>query len=187
MPKSFNEEYAKHGINCTICLEGYTGESQVVMTPCFHVFHSACLMSWFNENPLKQKCPNCNTNIVEGYQANEKPIELPIVEREESPRHHGIPTNRNTEEGMIHLNNIYNNINQNNENKLIVVQNTPQCQKGEGSNSTQNDNTVTENETKNISNPKQEESSAKITEVNVTIYVKENNIVQTNPPVTKNP
>lgn len=50
--------------NCTICLEDFTLESEVITLSCRHTFHLTCLKNWLSQILLNPKCPNCNDNIL---------------------------------------------------------------------------------------------------------------------------
>lgn len=42
--------------NCPICLESYSGEQEVLLLECRHIFHKPCSMQWFEKN---NHCPMC--------------------------------------------------------------------------------------------------------------------------------
>ena len=54
----------KFKTDCTICLEGFTDFSIVLVLHCKHIFHRDCLKEWLEKNILKCKCPNCNYNVI---------------------------------------------------------------------------------------------------------------------------
>ncbi|TNV82141.1 hypothetical protein FGO68_gene6674 [Halteria grandinella] len=61
--------YAKSALketfpNCVICFEDFTPESEVRETPCHHLFHSQCIMSWLKTKLPKADCPNCRQDFV---------------------------------------------------------------------------------------------------------------------------
>lgn len=57
-----NEEDAKNGRQCLICLSDFVPGEQTVMLKCGHFFHKDCLMPWFVEH---HTCPTCRENIDE--------------------------------------------------------------------------------------------------------------------------
>lgn len=50
---------------CVICLENFEENSQVLYLPCFHLFHSNCILRWLLDH---NKCPNC----LNGYKEEEE-------------------------------------------------------------------------------------------------------------------
>ncbi|RRT63072.1 hypothetical protein B296_00042997 [Ensete ventricosum] len=44
------------GKDCTICLEAFVPNDQVLVTPCNHMFHNDCLVPWVKS---QGKCPVC--------------------------------------------------------------------------------------------------------------------------------
>ena len=67
-PKKCKKEYEKYNIECSICLEKYKDDIDMVcLTPCSHLFHYKCLYDYFHKNE-KAKCPNCNYDIINHYQ-----------------------------------------------------------------------------------------------------------------------
>ena len=66
-PKKCKKEYEKYNIVCTICLEKFIENIDMVsVTPCFHLFHSKCLDIYFRKNK-NAKCPNCNFDIINHF------------------------------------------------------------------------------------------------------------------------
>ena len=66
-PKKCKKEYEKYNVICTICLEKFKEEIDMVsVTPCFHLFHNKCLNLHFRKNK-NAKCPNCNYDIIKHY------------------------------------------------------------------------------------------------------------------------
>ena len=45
---------------CVICLDDFKKDDEVIKTPCLHVFHSKCIIEWFNN---KNTCPICKFEI----------------------------------------------------------------------------------------------------------------------------
>lgn len=50
------EEEKDEGKECTVCLEAFVANEQVLVTPCNHMFHNDCLVPWVK---LHGKCPVC--------------------------------------------------------------------------------------------------------------------------------
>lgn len=46
-------------VTCTMCFEEYDEASQLMILPCFHRFHWACVADWLKKRP---ECPICKTN-----------------------------------------------------------------------------------------------------------------------------
>jgi hypothetical protein len=67
-------------MDCSICFDPIDAESQVVSTPCGHVFHSNCMETWIAQG--KQNCPQCR-KVCE--RQNIRPIFLPFSDQE-NPR-----------------------------------------------------------------------------------------------------
>ena len=62
--KNLNEFYKKNNKECSICLESYSDNDEVVVFNCLsHVYHKKCLYKWFvvekNEN-----CPLCRKDVL---------------------------------------------------------------------------------------------------------------------------
>ena len=66
-PKKCKKEYEKYNIECTICLDKFKDDIDMIsLTPCSHLFHHRCLYDYFQKNK-NAKCPNCNFDIVKYY------------------------------------------------------------------------------------------------------------------------
>ena len=61
------KDYARNSV-CTICLEDFTGEEEVVLCPCKHCYHENCIKEWLR---LKNSCPLCKLNIRRGLLTSE--------------------------------------------------------------------------------------------------------------------
>lgn len=50
-------------LECSICLEGWTQDQRtaILLPRCKHVFHGACIGTWFKEN---RACPNCRVPVI---------------------------------------------------------------------------------------------------------------------------
>ena len=47
---------------CVICLDDYKNGDEIIKIPCLHVFHSKCILEWFNN---KNFCPICKFELKE--------------------------------------------------------------------------------------------------------------------------
>jgi hypothetical protein len=56
--------------NCTICMEDFLPDSDVLTLTCRHAFHPNCLKNWLSIILLNPKCPNCNNKILD-YESEE--------------------------------------------------------------------------------------------------------------------
>ena len=45
---------------CVICLENFKKGDELIRTPCFHCFHSKCIIEWFKNN---NTCPICKFEV----------------------------------------------------------------------------------------------------------------------------
>jgi len=66
-PEDFVEDEGGYPASCSICLVDFSADdTDIVMTPCSgqrHVFHRACLATWFR---VAQTCPLCRTALGGG-------------------------------------------------------------------------------------------------------------------------
>jgi len=60
MPRRVATNIDTHS-SCTICLDGFNIEDELVTTPCLHVYHTACLVPWLSESDT---CPTCITKVL---------------------------------------------------------------------------------------------------------------------------
>ena len=67
-------------MDCPTCWDSIDAESQVVSTPCGHVFHSDCIETWIDKG--KKNCPQCRKKCS---RKNIRPIFLPFSD-EGNPR-----------------------------------------------------------------------------------------------------
>jgi hypothetical protein len=81
--------------NCTVCLEVFNSNNEIVKLNCKHLFHFHCLKDWLDKILLEPKCPVCNDHI------------LPKVEE--------APSNN------IIVNNVNQNANENSRRDLLVL------------------------------------------------------------------
>lgn len=65
MPMSFNKCENIYKINnCTICLEIFEDENQVIKLVCSHIYHIDCIKESISRNIINPKCPTCNLLII---------------------------------------------------------------------------------------------------------------------------
>ena len=62
--EKFEDKQDKEFTNCTIRLEDYVPETEVLTLACRHTFHYIYLKDWLWRVLMNPKCPNCNDNIV---------------------------------------------------------------------------------------------------------------------------
>uniref|UniRef100_A0A914VU35 E3 ubiquitin-protein ligase hrd-1 n=1 Tax=Plectus sambesii TaxID=2011161 RepID=A0A914VU35_9BILA len=60
-PLATDEEIQQGDSTCIICREEMTAGGGAKKLPCNHIFHAACLRSWFQR---QQTCPTCRTDIL---------------------------------------------------------------------------------------------------------------------------
>lgn len=56
------ERKEEEGRECSICLEAFVANEQVVVTPCKHMFHGDCITPWVKSHG---KCPICRLSFCE--------------------------------------------------------------------------------------------------------------------------
>ena len=56
-----NQPYVQLDDICTICLDEFEFEEELIKLKCHHIFHKECLKPWLDNN--KNKCPICRANI----------------------------------------------------------------------------------------------------------------------------
>ena len=47
--------------DCTICLEEFNNDEEIIKLKCNHLFHSKCIDDWIKKN---QSCPLCRLNLL---------------------------------------------------------------------------------------------------------------------------
>lgn len=47
--------------HCSVCLEEYIRDEELITLPCFHVFHETCVTEWLE---FKRSCPLCRFSIL---------------------------------------------------------------------------------------------------------------------------
>ena len=47
--------------DCTICLEEFNNDEEIIKLKCNHLFHSKCIDDWIEKN---QSCPLCRINLL---------------------------------------------------------------------------------------------------------------------------
>ena len=50
-------------VSCTTCLELLTASDELSSVPCGHVFHTQCILQWFETG--KSNCPQCRSRTKE--------------------------------------------------------------------------------------------------------------------------
>lgn len=63
-------------ITCSICLDDMHSGEQARDLPCGHMFHSACVDSWFLSK--QRKCPICRQDVTQPTLISSKPKKLVI-------------------------------------------------------------------------------------------------------------
>lgn len=63
-PISYNHNLNEYGCICTICLENFVENADIVRLECKHLYHKTCFVEYFVKNPNKTQCPNCNITIT---------------------------------------------------------------------------------------------------------------------------
>ena len=59
--KTISYEELLNDINCTICLEEFNNDEEIIKLKCNHLFHSKCIDDWIKKN---QSCPLCRVNLL---------------------------------------------------------------------------------------------------------------------------
>lgn len=80
--RKLSESIESH--TCSICIEDYSEDEQLVQLPCEHIFHKDCIMPWIEQH---NTCPTCRYEL---------PLTDPFKERERLQR----MRERFTEEGL---------------------------------------------------------------------------------------
>ena len=77
-PQIYEEKININDYNsCTICCENFIiGQSEVSITPCFHLFHHECIQKWIQEKINNPFCPNCNFKFLEYLENPIKKIQI---------------------------------------------------------------------------------------------------------------
>lgn len=63
LKEKVKEKNNEDGVRCAICLEDFEPKEEVVLTPCNHMFHEDCIVTWLTS---KGQCPVCRFVILEG-------------------------------------------------------------------------------------------------------------------------
>lgn len=104
-PQIFTNELLNQNCDnsiCSICTDNFEiGKSEVMITPCKHIFHYNCLKPWIDSNILSPKCPNCNYNILDSLLLS-KPMEI-------TKKNDGNNKNNNNRGSIVAINNNDNN------------------------------------------------------------------------------
>lgn len=65
------KEKKEDGMRCAICLEDFEAKEEVMLTPCNHMFHEDCIVTWLTS---KGQCPVCRFVIFEGVKEKSSPF-----------------------------------------------------------------------------------------------------------------
>lgn len=77
--------------NCTICLEDFISDTEIITLSCKHSFHLCCLKNWLLTVILNPKCPNCNDNILDqSEESSEESISDDEIGQSQSNYSHSI-------------------------------------------------------------------------------------------------
>lgn len=105
--KKNNSEEIEVMTACTICLEDFKKESQVIETPCHHLYHSKCITNWLYKNVMHPKCPNCNLNLIERTKEQKSDVMLIQIKKKQSHRNSSVTRISDvTSENDIRTNNL---------------------------------------------------------------------------------
>jgi hypothetical protein len=64
-PCKYTSELNEYNLpKCTICLEPFSPNTEVIKLYCKHIFHFNCLTDWLDKILLEPKCPVCNDYIL---------------------------------------------------------------------------------------------------------------------------
>ena len=63
-PILYSENFNEFSCLCTICLENFIDNVEVIKLECKHLYHYKCLNDWLSKNQRMLKCPNCNNKII---------------------------------------------------------------------------------------------------------------------------
>lgn len=87
-PDATQEEITAADNVCIICREEMVTASKKL--PCNHIFHSACLRSWFQR---QQTCPTCRLNVLRAAPNNQQPQQQqqPPMQQHNHPQQHNAP------------------------------------------------------------------------------------------------
>ncbi len=61
---------------CPICLEAYEADEEIVVLPCRHLLHRACLLSWTKARMISTSCPLCKASLLPEGAVIEEDCEL---------------------------------------------------------------------------------------------------------------
>lgn len=112
-PDATPEELAMSDNICIICREDMVNTSKKL--PCGHIFHTACLRSWFQR---QQTCPTCRLNILRntapttGRAANDDQLNNNNNNQANAANANAAPNignNQNNNNNNSNTNNLFNN------------------------------------------------------------------------------
>ncbi|CAI8617355.1 unnamed protein product [Vicia faba] len=61
------KEKKEDGMRCAICLEDFEAKEEVMLTPCNHMFHEDCIVTWLTS---KGQCPVCRFVVFKEVKEN---------------------------------------------------------------------------------------------------------------------
>lgn len=67
--KEMQKEKEINGKNCAVCLEDFEPKEMVMLTPCEHMFHEACIVPWVRS---QGQCPVCRFVLSELKKENNR-------------------------------------------------------------------------------------------------------------------
>lgn len=102
-PDATPEELAASDNICIICREDMVNTSKKL--PCGHIFHTACLRSWFQR---QQTCPTCRLNI----------LRTPATPNDRAAQNEGMDQLNNNIQANVNANTAAANLNAQNNNNI---------------------------------------------------------------------
>ena len=73
---------------CTVCTDILTNEDHVTVVPCGHMFHKACVQTWFKQCKTNPVCPICRAKAPKSRTIDVLYFSIPnssILSQDESP------------------------------------------------------------------------------------------------------
>ena len=73
---------------CTVCTDILTNEDHVTVVPCGHIFHKACVQTWFKNCKTNPVCPICRAKAPKSKIIDVLYFSIPnssILSQDESP------------------------------------------------------------------------------------------------------
>lgn len=113
----YNDSHNEYNSDCSICLDSFIKDDNIVILFCKHIFHKNCLKEWLEKNILKPKCPNCNYNVI--HKTYENIVE---VDDEEGSFNNIISNpNDNQQRNLRRINISFNNSNSSDDDNEIGI------------------------------------------------------------------